>query len=390
MSELIKGIDPLTSLAVPVQVDASGVVAVDVSHGSITVSGSTTTTMEPYPAAPILTVYTPGSAAYMKVIPTATALKLVVRPRTITENLIYAPLITHKIADTTTTIGAADPGVADLPACITAADEILADVNTHIASTAYHLAAGTAFVSGHKATDATNTSTAAAMGEGDLAAGYVLYAELKADLTAHAASTVFHTAAVAVAPALPATPDSQGLLVAATNALRLALIAHAGSVAAHSVADVENVRLVTATAADATNTAGCRTNLNLFQTYWNSHVGIGASAHADLPAVIVGANAAKVGVLAHMLDATTAHGGTADATNRATLLAVDNASNLATAATLLHALKDTYNAHCAIVDGGAYITAGPVGLPIDWPCLGAFFAKTSASGVFTVSEFRSA
>jgi hypothetical protein len=39
------------------------------------------------------------------------------------------------------------------------------------------------------------------------------------------------------------------------------------------------------------------------------------------------------------------------------------------------------------VDGGAYITSGPVGLPIEWNCSGSLFVKTSAAGVFTVAEW---
>ena len=338
----------------------------------------------PFPAAPTVAVYTPTGAAYMKVTPSANTLKTIIRPRVVTESLIYAPIVTHKVADATTTI-AANP-ITDLPESKIAADEIMADCNTHIANLAYHVAAGTAFWDGHLATDATNTTAAADMGLGDLAAGYTLYTELKADLIAHAASVVFHSAAVAVL-SLPGVPNSELLLVAATNALRLAYLNHFASLAAHSVADVENVRLVTATAADAVNTAGCRTNLNLYKAYWNSHVAIGDTTAADLPAVIVSANAAKAALLAHMADATVAHGGVGDATNHATLLAVADASDLATAVTLLAAEKATYNAHCAIVDGGAYITAGPVGLPIDWPCSGAIFVKTNGPGVFTVAEW---
>jgi hypothetical protein len=338
----------------------------------------------PYPSTPVCTAYTPSGAAYVKVTPDAKTLGMVIRPRVITESLVYAPIVTHYIADTTATIGAADPD--DLPKSKTAVDEIMADCNTHIANLTYHVAAGAAFWDGHLATDATNTTGAADMGLGDLAAGYTLYTELKADLIAHAASVVFHSAAVAVLT-LPGVPDSEALLVAATNALRLAYLDHFASLAAHSVSDVENVRLVTATAADAVNTAGCRTNLNLYKAYWNSHVAIGDVTAADLAAVIVSANAAKAALLAHMADATVAHGGVGDATNRATLLAVADASDLATAITLIHAEKDTYNAHCAIVDGGAYITSGPVGLPIEWNCSGSLFVKTSASGVFTAAEW---
>jgi hypothetical protein len=344
----------------------------------------------PHPVTPIVTVYSPTGTAYMKVTPNAANRTMFVRPRTVTQSLVYAPLVTHKIADTTTTIGAADPGAADLPANITAADEILADCNTHIASTVYHLAAGTAFYHCHKAADATNTSDSTDVGDSDLPGGYTMYTELKADLIAHAASVVFHKAAVAVL-ALPGVPNSESLLVAATNALRLAMIAHLPSTAAHSIADYENNRIITALAADATDTAGCKTNLNAIHDCWNSHCGIGAAAHADLPAVIAGANAAQAGILAHMYDATVAHGGTADLVQSALLAAGTTATNLATAAALLHLAKDIYNAHCAILDGGAYVTAGPVGLPIEWPCLGSFWCKTdTSSGVFTTSEFRSA
>ena len=38
---------------------------------------------------------------------------------------------------------------------MTAADEILADTNTHIASLTYHVAAGTAWYAGHKTDDVT-------------------------------------------------------------------------------------------------------------------------------------------------------------------------------------------------------------------------------------------
>ena len=215
-----------------------------------------------YPVAPVCTVYTPASTNYLKVTPNAANITMLISPIVTTETLQIAPIITHKIADTTTTIAAADPD--DLPKSITAADEILADTNTHIASLTYHVAAGTAWYAGHKTDDVTRLIEAADMGEGDLAAGYTLYDELKADLIAHAASTTHHTAAVAVLT-LPGTPNSEALLVAATNAMRLALVAHCNSAVAHSAADTINAALVTATAADAVNTAGCRTNLNLYK-----------------------------------------------------------------------------------------------------------------------------
>ena len=51
-------------------------------------------------------------------------------------------------------------------------------------------------------------------------------------------------------------------------------------------------------------------------------------------------------------------------------------------------LKAAWEAHLAVTDLGAYVTAGPVGLPIDWPCSAPFYAKTDTSaGVFTVIEW---
>jgi hypothetical protein len=337
----------------------------------------------PFPDAPTVAVYSPSGTAYMKVTPDAKSLKMVIRPRTITQSLVYAPLVTHKIADTTTTIGAADPD--DLAKSKTAVDEILADCNTHIASLTYHVAAGTAFVAGHKAADTTNTNSQANMSS--LATGYVLADEMDDDVTAHLLSTVFHLAAT-TADDFGGTPAAEGTLRTKVNLLRTAMIAHFGSTTAHSVADVANATLAAATT-PGSDEATDQTLINLLKTYWNSHCGVGAAASADLPAVIVGANAARAGLLAHMADLTTAHGGVADATNYATLLASTVASDLATAYALLHIEKDTFNAHCAILEAGAYITAGPVGLPIDWPCLGAVFVKTdTSSGVFTVSEWK--
>jgi hypothetical protein len=336
----------------------------------------------PFPSAPAVTVYSPSGTAYMKVTPSAKSLKLIMRPRTITQSLVYAPLVTHKIADTTTTIAADDPD--DLPKSKTAIDEILADVNTHIASLTYHVAAGTAWISGHKETDAANV-TGVVADMSDLATGYTLADKLAAIVSAHALSTTHHLAASTYT--FTGVPDDEPKLRVKVNALRTAMLAHFASTTAHSVADVENLRLVAATTVGSSEGTD-QTLINLLKAYWNSHAAQGDATAADLPAVIVGANAAKAALLAHMADATTAHGGAGDATNRATLLAVADASDLATAVTLLCAEKATYNAHCAILDGGAYITAGPVGLPIDWPCLGSAFVKTdTSSGVFTVAEW---
>ncbi|MGB7545589.1 MAG: hypothetical protein WBL92_08330, partial [Methanothrix sp.] len=337
-------------------------------------NGSLKTRSVPYPVSPVMTLYTPVTTAYVKVTPNAADLDMLIAPQVTTETLQIASLVTHKIVEATS-IAAADPD--DLPKSITAADEMYGEINTHIASLTYHVAAGTAFIEGHKVSDETNLSTADNMA--DLATGYTLYAELKLDLTAHAASAVIHNAAVAVAPTLPATPNSESLLVAATNATRLAMIAHFGSVVAHSPADVENVRLVTALAADAVNTAGCLTNLNAIKACYNSHCGVGDVVHADLPAVIVSANAIHAALLAHFADATVAHGGRADAVALAAQTLGVAATNLATAYALLHVSKDAYNAHGQVCDGGIYFSVGAAVMPCHWPCLGSFFCKTNVS-----------
>jgi hypothetical protein len=338
----------------------------------------------PFPHTPTCTVYSPTGTAYMKVTPDAKSLKMVVRPRVTTQALVYAPIVTHKIADTTTTIGAAD--ATNLASSRTLADELLADANTHIASTTYHVAAGGAWVAGHITDDTTNTSSQANMSS--LATGYVLADELDDDVNAHIASTSFHSAASAAID-FGGTPASEATLRTKVNLLRTAMIDHFSSATVHSVADVENARLATATT-PGSDEASDQTLINLLKTYWNSHCAVGDATTDDLAAVIVTANAAKAGLLAHFADITLAHGGTADAADIATLTAVAEATDQGTANTLLTAEKATYNAHCAILEGGAYITAGAVGLPIDWPCLGSFFAKTDTSGgVFTVAEWTS-
>lgn len=336
----------------------------------------------PYPVAPTLTVYSPTGTAYMKVTPDANSLRMIMRPRTITQSLVYAPLVTHKIADTTTTIAAADPD--DLAKSKTAADEILADTNTHIASLTYHVAAGEAWVAGHLVDDSTNLSTADNMSS--LATGYVLADELDDDVNAHLIDVTSHLVA-SDAVDFGGTPASEAALRTKVNLLRTAMIAHFADDAAHSVADPINFDAATATT-PGSDEASDQTLINLLKSYWNSHCAVGDATAGDLAAVVVAANAAKAGLLAHMADDEVAHGGTADATNLATLTAVADADDQATANTLLTAEKATYNAHCAILEGGAYITAGPVGLPIDWPCAGAIFVKTDTSGgVFTVVEW---
>lgn len=337
----------------------------------------------PYPKSPVCTVYSPSGTAYMKVTPDAKTLGMVIRPRVITQSLVYAPVVTHKIADTTTTIAA--DNATDLATSKTAIDEILADSNTHIASLTYHVAAGDAWYAGHIEDDATNLSTAADMS--NAATGYVLADELDDDVTAHLLSTTFHAVST-VAADFGGTPAAVPALTTKTNLLRTAMIAHFGDADAHGgVADTINEALATATTAGS-DEATTQTLINLLKAYWNSHCAVGDATAADLAAVIVAANAAKAGLLAHFADDETAHGGTADATNLATLTAVADATDAASSYTLITAEKATYNLHCAVLEGGAYITSGPVGLPINWGCAGSVFVKTDTSaGVFTVAEW---
>lgn len=213
---------------------------------------------DPYPTTPIVTVYSPSGAAYMKVAPSASVLELLVRPRVTTQALIYAPVVTHKVADAN--------GIAAVPAVTEAnsyalADELKSDYNVHIASLVYHVAADLGSVS---LVDATDEAT----------------------------------------------------LVALANSLRTLFGTHAAN--------------------------------------------------------------------------TTAHGGLADAVFAAAVTATTVAIDAATAITLENALASAWLSHLAVTDQGAYVTVGASVLPMRWPCLGSFFAKTdTGSGVFTVAEFRS-
>ena len=101
-----------------------------------TITGIPTVRMSPFPVAPVMTKYTPGTTAYVKVTPNANALAMYLRPVVTTEDLIVASLIVHKIADTTT-IAATVPAVSEAESYALAI-ELKGDYNTHIASTVYH------------------------------------------------------------------------------------------------------------------------------------------------------------------------------------------------------------------------------------------------------------
>jgi hypothetical protein len=216
----------------------------------------------PFPSAPTMTLYSPATTAYVKVTPAADTLLMTVAPTVTTETLTYASLITHKIADVTT-ITTAAPTTDETDRL--RATEFKNDFNTHVASTAYHLAAGTAIATA----DATSDPTLIALCQA-----------LDARLKAHAASTTEHGGrgdavflAALVAAALPAVPSK----------------------------------------------AECRTWL-------------------------------------------------ADAV-----------------------LKAAWEAHLAVTDNSTYMTTGAAVMPMRWPCVGPFWAKTNVSGhTFSTCEFGSA
>lgn len=171
----------------------------------------------PYPVAPTLTVYTPGSAAYTKVTPSDEVLELIVRPRVTTESLIYATLITHKIADANG-IAATNPAVTE-------------------------------------------------------ANSYALVNELKADYNVHIASTVYHVAADAGSCSLVNSTD-EATLVALANNLRTLFGTHAANVTAHGgLADAVFAAAVAATTI-ATNAASAITLENALAAAWLAHLAV--------------------------------------------------------------------------------------------------------------------
>lgn len=128
----------------------------------------------PYPAAPLMTLYGPTGTAYIKVTPSATTLLTEVAPQVTTETLQYASVITHKIADATTITSAAP---TDDATDRLRANEFKGDFNTHVASTVYHDAAGTAIATADASTDETLIALTLA---------------IDAAMKAHAASTTEH------------------------------------------------------------------------------------------------------------------------------------------------------------------------------------------------------
>mgnify|MGYP000870381980 CR=1 FL=1 len=128
----------------------------------------------PYPAAPLMTLYSPSTTAYVKVELSDTTLLTEVAPTDTTKTLQYASVITHKIADGTTITSAA-PTTDETDRL--RANEFKADFNTHVAATAYHDAAGTAIATADATTDETLIALTLA---------------IDAAMKAHAASTTEH------------------------------------------------------------------------------------------------------------------------------------------------------------------------------------------------------
>jgi len=101
-------------------------------------------------------------------------------------------------------------------------------------------------------------------------------------------------------------------------------------------------------------------------------------------------NLIRTSLLSH-LASTTAHCGRADAVNLALVTATSACTDKAGAVTLINLLATYYLAHLAVVDNSTYMTHPAGEMPMLWPCLGSFYAKTNVSGhTFATCEFKSA
>lgn len=101
-------------------------------------------------------------------------------------------------------------------------------------------------------------------------------------------------------------------------------------------------------------------------------------------------NLIRTNMLSHYAS-TTAHGGLADAVQLALVAATSACTNKTNAVTLINLLATYHLAHLAVTDVGAYYIHPAAVMPMQWNCLGSFFAKTSVSNhSFSTIEFRSA
>jgi hypothetical protein len=173
-------------------------------------------TIANYPNAPVQTVYSPSTTAYVKIAPHADNLHMEIAPRVTSDDLIYASILTHKIADATTITSAA-PTTDETDRL--RATEFKNDTNVHMASLTYHEVAGPAITEA----DATDDATLIA-----------LTVAIDTALRTHAASSTQHGGradAVFVAAlaslALPASPSkAQCRTYLADAALKAAWDAH--------------------------------------------------------------------------------------------------------------------------------------------------------------------
>jgi hypothetical protein len=101
------------------------------------------------------------------------------------------------------------------------------------------------------------------------------------------------------------------------------------------------------------------------------------------------ANLIRTNMLSHYAS-TTAHGGIADAINLALVAATTVATTKTNAVTLINLLATYHLAHLAVTDLSAYFIWPAAVMPLQWNCLGSFFAKTNVSNhSFATIEFRS-
>lgn len=163
---------------------------------------------------PTMTAYTPATTSYARVVPSAGVALIEMRPNVGTENLQVASRVTHKIADATT-LTQVHPSTTQAQD-FALANELKGDHNTHVASTTYHVAAGTAIT----------------------------------------------------------TPDADTdpKLIALANALRTAMAQHYASTTEHGgLADAVNLAVVTGTTI-ATDAASARTLLNALYPAHEAHL----------------------------------------------------------------------------------------------------------------------
>ena len=136
----------------------------------------------------------------------------------------------------------------------------------------------------HKTPDAAAwASTVPAVSEAE---SYALSIEIMADFNTHTASTVFHATGSAAVSSVAAT--SEATLKAQTVVARNAMIAHFASTTLHGgVADTANGALVAATSAAPADAAAAIVLENLLYQYFASHVAItSAGVWEKLPAGI--------------------------------------------------------------------------------------------------------